>query len=90
VIRGVGRVFSGFFSHQGFFLAAGLAFYALICLIPLLFLVVSLAGFVLSQESASWRVVYHLAPVMPVYQDEITRVLLRMVATRELSGILGT
>ena len=90
MIRGFRNAFSGFFSHQGFFLAAGLSFYVLICLIPLLFLIVSIAGFVLSSETASRQVINQLTPIVPVYQKELTRAFLRIVATRNLSGILGT
>ncbi len=90
MIRGLRHAFSGFFSHQGFFLAAGLSFYVLICLIPLLFLIVSLAGFILSSETASRQIVNQLAPIMPVYRNEIARTLIRIADTRTLSGILGT
>ena len=38
------KALRGFYAHGGFFLAAGLSFYFLICLIPLLFLFVSLSG----------------------------------------------
>ena len=90
MVRGVRNAFSGFFAHQGFFLAAGLSFYFLICLIPFLFLIISLVGFILSSEAATRQVIRQLSPIVPVYQKEITRVLLRIVDTRELSGILGT
>ena len=90
MIRGLRQTFSGFFTHQGFFLAAGLSFYFLICLVPLLFLVVSLAGFVLSSETATRQVIEQLSQIVPVYQREITRTLHRIVATRRLSGLLGT
>ena len=90
MIRGFRLALRGFVAHQGFFLAAGLAFFFLICLIPLLFLVVSAAGFVLSSETAAGRVIAQLTQIIPVYQREITRALLRIVATRRLSGILGT
>lgn len=90
MIRGFRQALSGFFAHQGFFLAAGLSFFFLMCLIPLLFLIVSLVGFVLSSETASRQVIDQLTPIMPVYRLEITRALLRIVATRNLSGILGT
>ncbi len=90
MVRGFRKSFSGFFAHQGFFLAAGLSFYVLMCLIPFLFLIVSLAGFILSSETATRQVIAQLTPVVPVYQHEITRALLRIVATRTLSGILGT
>jgi len=90
VIKGFRNAFSGFFSHQGFFLAAGLSFYFLMCLIPILFLLVSLVGFLLSSEDASRQVLDQLAPLVPVYQKELTRFLLRIVATRNVSGIVGT
>ena len=90
MIRGFRNSFSGFFSHQGFFLAAGLSFYVLICLIPFLFLIVSVLGFVYSSESASRQVINQLTPIVPVYRQELTRAFLRIVATRNLSGILGT
>lgn len=90
MVSGFRGVLRGFFAHQGFFLAAGLSFFFLICLVPLLFLVVSAAGFVLSSETAAKRVIDQLTQIIPVYRREITRALLRVVATRELSGILGT
>lgn len=89
-MRPLRRALRGFVAHQGFFLAAGLAFFFLICLVPLLFLLVAAAGFVLSSETAAGRVIAQLTQIIPVYKREITRALLRMVATRELSGILGT
>jgi len=90
VIRGLRAAFAGFFAHQGFFLSAGLSFYFLICLVPLLFLVVSLAGFVLSSESATRQVLSQLGQIVPVYQREITRSLHRIVQTRGVSGLVGT
>jgi len=90
VISSIRRAFSGFFSNEGFFLAAGLSFYFLICIIPLLFLVVSVTGFVLTQETAMAAAVEQLSQSIPVYRREITRALLRIMATRTLSGILGT
>ena len=50
-IRGA---FSRFFAESGFFLAAGLAFFFLICCIPMTLLGVSTLGFVLSTERASY------------------------------------
>ncbi len=90
MIRGFRNSFSGFFSHQGFFLAAGLSFYVLICLIPFLFLIVSALGFVYSSETASRQVINQLTPILPAYRQELTRAFLRIVATRNVSGILGT
>src|SRR5258705_1122845 len=71
-------------------MSAGLAFFFLVCLIPLLLLGVSMVGFVLSGEEAARHVVGQLAQQFPVYQAQITRVLLRIVETRTASGLLGT
>ena len=51
------------------FLASGLSFNLLICLIPILFFLVSLAGFVLSRRAAADAVVNQLAQLVPVYRD---------------------
>jgi len=86
----VRHALSGFASHQGFFLAAGLSFYSMICVVPLLFLVVSLAGFILSKESAARYVISQLTQIVPVYQQEISAFLSQLVGSRRVSGILGT
>jgi membrane protein len=90
VIGALRGAFAGFVANQGFFLAAGLSFFFLICVIPLLFLTVSLAGFILTSDAAARAVVSQLVQFFPVYRSEITRVLLRIVQTRTLSGLLGT
>lgn len=90
MIRSLRQAFSTFFANQGFFLAGGLSFFFLICVIPLLFLTVSVAGFLLSRETAAQVVVAQLTQYFPVYRGEITRALLRIVQTRTLSGLLGT
>ncbi len=87
---GFGFAFSRFFSEAGMFLAAGLAFFFLVCVIPLVLLGVSTVGFVLSTEEAAQEVVGQLARNFPVYKREIAAVLLRIVHTRALSGILGS
>jgi membrane protein len=87
---GFGFAFRRFFGEAGMFLAAGLAFFFLVCVIPLVLLGVSTVGFVLSTEEAAQEVVGQLARNFPVYKREIAAVLLRIVHTRALSGILGT
>jgi YihY family inner membrane protein len=79
-----------FYAVDGLFLASGLAFSFLICLIPLVLLGVSAVGFVLSGEQAAHEVVNQLARNFPVYRGEISRTLLTIVETRRVSGILGT
>jgi YihY family inner membrane protein len=90
VFGGLRGAFSRFFAHDGFFLAAGLAFVFLICLIPLILLGVSIVGFVLSTEQAAEEVVGQLARNFPVYKGELSRTLLRIVNTRNVSGLIGT
>src|SRR5438876_11299684 len=85
-IRGA---FSRFFAESGFFLAAGLAFFFLICCIPLTLLGVSSLGFVLSTERAADAVVGQLARNFPVSRRELAVVLLHIVETRALAGVTG-
>jgi membrane protein len=87
---GVRGAITRFYAADGFFLAAGLAFFFLITMIPLVLLGVSTVGFVLSGEQAASEVVSQLTRNFPVYRGEISRVLLRIIETRKLSGILGT
>jgi membrane protein len=89
-MRTARQAFSGFLAHQGFFLAGGLAFYFVICFIPLLFLLVSVTGFVLSPATVTGQIKEALATAVPVYHVEITRRLLRIIETRRHSGIFGT
>jgi len=90
VIGGLRAAFAGFFANQGFFLAGGLSFFFLICIIPLLFLTVSVTGFILSKDTAAQVVVAQVAQYFPVYRVEVTRALLRIVETRTISGLVGT
>ncbi len=76
--------------HRGFFLAAGLAFSFLTCLVPILFFIVSLAGFVLSRKAAAEVVLNQLAEIVPVYKDELYEALDEIIRRRRLSGLLGT
>src|SRR2546425_9665744 len=76
--------------HRGFFMAAGLAFSFLTCLVPILFFIVSLAGFVLSRPAASDALLNQLAEILPVYKDELRQALSEIIRRRRLAGLLGT
>jgi membrane protein len=89
-VFGLRGAFSRFFAESGFFLAAGLAFFFLVCVVPLMLLAVSTLGFVLSSESAAQDVVSQLTRNFPVYRREITSTILRIIETRAASGIAGT
>ena len=75
MIRALRLAAIGFRAHQGMFLASGLAFTLLTCLIPVLFFIVSLAGFVLSRRAAAEVVLAQLAEIVPVYKAEMHVVL---------------
>lgn len=90
MFRGLRGAFSRFSAADGLFLSAGLAFFFLICLIPLLFIGVSMLGFVLSNETAVDAVIGQLARNFPVYRGDLTRALRRIVETRRVSGAVGT
>jgi membrane protein len=89
-MRALHNVLTRFLEHEGFFLAGGLAFYFLICFIPFLFLMVSFTGFVLSPETVTGQIKDALSQNVPVYQEEITRFLLRIIETRRHLGAVGT
>lgn len=90
MLGGLRGALSRFFIADGLFLAAGLAFFFLICLIPLVLLGVSLVGFVLTTEEAAREVVGQLTRNLPVYRRDLSRVLFRIIEIRGISGILGT
>jgi membrane protein len=89
-VLGLRGAVSRFFAESGFFLAAGLAFFFLVCVVPLLLLAASTLGFVLSSQAAAEEAVNQLTRNFPVYRREITNAILRIVETRAVSGIAGT
>jgi membrane protein len=90
VLGGVRGTLTRFVAVDGLFLAAGLAFFFLVCLIPLLVLAVSTVGFVFSSPQVAQDIVAQIGINFPVYRREITRAMLRIVETRTVSGLLGT
>lgn len=90
MVRALRLAVVNFRAHQGMFLASGLAFTLVTCLIPVLFFVVSLAGFVLSRKAAAEVVLTQLSDIVPVYKDELHQILAQIIRRRSLSGILGT
>jgi len=75
------------------FLASGIAFSLLICMIPLLLIVMSIVGFSFSISSELWdKIVLFLENVMPVSSESIinqTNALLRDHAVIGIIGLLG-
>lgn len=81
---------SRFIAESGFFLAAGLAFFFLVCVVPLLLLAASTLGFVLSSQEAAQEAVNQLTRNFPVYRREISNAILHIIKTRAVSGLAGT
>ncbi|HJR50268.1 MAG TPA: YihY/virulence factor BrkB family protein [Gemmatimonadales bacterium] len=79
-----------FRARRGTFVASGLAFNFIVGLIPLLFFVVSVAGFVLSQRAVMEAVLNQLSSIVPVYKSELHDTLAAIIRRRRLSSILGT
>lgn len=79
-----------FLEEDGFFLAAGLSFYAVLCVVPFTLLLISAGGFLLSDEEIVRRVMVRLAEALPVYQREVEAILAEIVRGRRVSGLLGT
>jgi membrane protein len=89
-MRTLRTAIGNFRAHRGFFHASGLAFSFLTCLVPILFFIVSLAGFVLSRKAASEMVLKQLSELIPVYKEELHVALAEIIRRRRLSGLLGT
>lgn|SRR5262245_66107 len=90
MIRALRDAVTNFQAHRGLFLASGLAFTLMTCLIPVLFFMVSLAGFVLSRKAAAEMVLDQLSVLVPVYKNEFHAILAEIIRRRSLSGVLGT
>jgi membrane protein len=79
-----------FLDHDGFFLAAGLSFYVVVCVVPFILLAIAVGGFLLSDEIVLQRVLYALAEALPVYRNEVEAIITGVVRARGVSGVLGT
>ncbi|MBI3456529.1 MAG: YihY/virulence factor BrkB family protein [Candidatus Rokubacteria bacterium] len=79
-----------FWTNDGFFLAAGLSFYVVICIVPFSLLLVAGGGFLLSDETVVREVVNQLTEILPVYQADVERILTSVAQARKISGLLGT
>lgn len=90
MVRGLRGAVSRFAAADGLFLSAGLAFFFMVSLIPVVLIGVSMLGFVLSTRAAEEAVIGQLARNFPVYSREIARALRRIVETRGVSGAVGS
>ena len=82
--------FRYFYDHDGFFLAAGLSFYVVICIVPFLLLVIAGSAFLISNEMVLREVVERLGALLPVYQAEMEAALRAVIDARGVSSLIGT
>jgi membrane protein len=90
VIAALRTAIGTFRARRGMFLASGLAFNFIVGLIPLLFFVVSVAGFVLSRRTVMEGVLGQISAIVPVYKSELHDTLAEIIRRRRLSSVLGT
>jgi membrane protein len=86
----VRSAFRFFFEHDGFFLAAGLSFYVVICIVPFLLLVVAGSAFLISDDMVLREVVDRLGSLLPVYQAEMEAALRAVIDARGVTSLVGT
>jgi len=89
-VTAIRSAFRYFFEHDGFFLAAGLSFYVVICIVPFVLLVIAGSAFLISNEMVLRGVLDRLGTVLPVYQSEMETALRAVVARRGVSSLVGT
>ena len=91
VLRFLVSAVKKFDRDRGFFLASGIAFQVLLCLVPLALLVLSFAGtYLLSNDSVTEQVERYLARAAPVFDPSLQKGLLEIVTHRQTSGLIGT
>ena len=86
----VRSAFRYFYEHDGFFLAAGLSFYVVICIVPFVLLVIAGSAFLISNEMVLREVVDRLGTLLPVYQAEMEAALRAVIDARGVSSLVGT
>lgn len=79
-----------FWKSDGFFLAAGLSFYVVICALPFVLLLIAGGGVLLSDETVVQEVVTQLTEILPVYRPDVEELLGGVARARGISGLLGT
>jgi membrane protein len=90
-LRLFGSALAKFNRDEGLFLAAGIAFQALLCLVPFALLILSFAGsYLLTNESVIEYFGWSLEQAAPVLDPGMRESLMEIIAHRGTSGIVGT
>jgi membrane protein len=90
-LRLLGSALAKFNRDEGFFLASGIAFQALLCLVPFALLLLSFAGtYLLTDERVLQYFVRALEQAAPTLDAHLRHDLLEIVDHRGTTGIVGT
>jgi membrane protein len=91
LLRLLGSAFAKFWRDEGLFLASGIAFQVLLCLIPFTLLVFSFAGsYLFSHERVMEQFGRYLEQAAPTLDAHLRQDLLEIVDHRGTTGIVGT
>ena len=91
LLRLLGRALAKFWRDQGLFLASGIAFQVVLCLIPLALVVLSFAGsYLFSHERLIEQFARYLEQAAPALDVHVRRNILAVVAHRGTTGFVGT
>lgn len=84
------KAFSRFAADDGLFLGAGISFYVITCILPLLLIFFAILGnFFYSTEEASIKVLAYVEKAMPFYIKDVSIVLSDLMKDRNVIGVLG-
>ena len=90
-LRLLGSALAKFDRDQGFFLASGIAFQALLCLVPFALLILAFAGtYLLTNESVIEYLGRSLEQAAPILDPAMQKDFLEIVTHRGTSGLVGT
>jgi membrane protein len=90
-IRLLGKALVKFFRDNCLFMASGIAFQMVLCLIPIMLLVLSLAGsFLFTDENIVDYIGQSLQKVAPALDPAMQQNILEVVSHRGASGVVGT
>ncbi|MEK7726894.1 MAG: YihY/virulence factor BrkB family protein [candidate division KSB1 bacterium] len=79
-----------FSAHEGLFLASGLAFNLLLCLLPFMLIVASLYGFLLeSSQAAQQKLLGLIGSAFPEATHKLQASLLKLLDDRQILGAVG-
>ena len=90
-IRFLGSALAKFDRDQGFFLASGIAFQGLLCLVPFALLLISFAGsYLFGDERVADQLGRYFEQAAPALDPGVRRDLFKIVSHRGTYGVVGT